>query len=613
MSGFITIYNTDGKPVDKQLIHSLTETLKFRGPDQQKVWIDNTIGMGHALFKTTFEAEYENQPATIDNRVWITCSARIDDRENLVNKMGLKQSLELSKTPDSELILHAYRKWGEACLEHLLGDFAFVIWDKKKQKLFCARDRFGANQLYYAEKNNSIIICNTLNTIKQHPLISRQLNDKAIAGFLLFGDHTWIDKTLTVLSNVKTLPPAHSITLQNGKTSLKKYWDISPDLPILRYKKESDYIEHFNEIFKVSIADRIRTNALTIAMSGGMDSSSVAATVRQLEKENTIPPLTLNAVTAVYDRILPCQERHYAGIVAKHLNIPIHYLIGENYTFMRPLVLTTRPLEIYTFTLWKEIKKTIAAHSRVALTGASADNLLMYSPAITTMKEVNPIKVLMDLFQLKKRYQKRPAIGSGLLAMLKLKHKQKGNKNILVRPRLLSDWFNPEFEKAMELKKIWEETSEWNPNPLHTRHPNAHNTLTGIDWNTDDIIMESEFTLSEERDPFLDLRLVEFLFSIPSLPWFFEKHILRQSMAEMLPQEIIRRPKTPLGDLHGKFMLESSSSWINDWQVNNDLLPYVQPDKIPSAIQASSDYTMREQRLRILNLGDWIKAFKSND
>ncbi|MGC9350573.1 MAG: hypothetical protein ACP5D3_01135, partial [Sulfurovum sp.] len=186
MSGFITIYNTDGKPVDKQLIHSLTDTLKFRGPDQQKVWIDGNIGMGHALFKTTFEAEYENQPATIDNKVWITCSARIDDRENLVNKMGLKRSLELSKTPDSELILHAYKKWGEACLDHLLGDFAFVIWDKTQQKLFCARDRFGTKQLYYSKKNNTLIISNTFHCIKQHPSVSNQLNDKAIAGFLFF-------------------------------------------------------------------------------------------------------------------------------------------------------------------------------------------------------------------------------------------------------------------------------------------------------------------------------------------------------------------------------------------------------------------------------------------
>ena len=87
MSGFITIYNTNGEPIDEQLIHSLTHTLKFRGPDRKKVWIDGNIGMGHTLFKTTFEAEYEKQPSTLDQNVWITCSARIDDRENLVKKL----------------------------------------------------------------------------------------------------------------------------------------------------------------------------------------------------------------------------------------------------------------------------------------------------------------------------------------------------------------------------------------------------------------------------------------------------------------------------------------------------------------------------------------------
>ena len=81
MSRFIAIFNTDKKAVDTQLITSLTQSLRFRGPDRQKVRVDGNIGMGHALFKTTFEAEYKNQPATIDNKVWITCSARIDDRE----------------------------------------------------------------------------------------------------------------------------------------------------------------------------------------------------------------------------------------------------------------------------------------------------------------------------------------------------------------------------------------------------------------------------------------------------------------------------------------------------------------------------------------------------
>lgn len=609
MSGFITIYNTNKESVDKQLLHSLTHTLKFRGPDRQKVWVDGNIGMGHALFKTTFEAEYENQPATIDNKVWITCSARIDDRENLVNKMGMNQSLDLSKTPDSELILHAYRKWGEECLTHLLGDFAFVIWDKDKQKLFCARDRFGMRQLYYAQKDNSIIVCNALGCIKQHPNISDTVNDKAIAGFLLFGDHTWIDKSITTLNDVQSLPPSHALTLQNNTVTVKKYWDISFNLPLLHYKKTSDYIDHFNEVFKIAVADRIRTNSLALSMSGGMDSSSIAATIRQLEKENMIAPIELQAVTAVYDRIMPCQERHYAEIVAKHLNIPIHYIAGDDYPFMRPMALTTRPLEINTYAFWKEIKKTLASYARVVLTGASADNLLEYSPALSTFKEVNPLNVIMDIYQLKKRYHRRPALGTGLFSILK----NKSSHNVLIAPYPFPDWFNPLFEKDINLQKLWTETSQWVPSPQHPRHPKAHNSLTGTDWNTDDLMMESEFTFAEERDPFLDLRVVEFLFSIPSVPWFFQKHILRQSMSKLLPEEIINRPKTPLGNLQKKFILETQSTWINNWNPTQKLSDYVQISKVPNLASPFLDDITQYQALRILALNDWLKTVQKND
>lgn len=605
MSGFITIYNTDKKPVDRQLIHSLTQTLKFRGPDQQKVWTDNHIGMGHALFKTTFEAEYENQPATIDNKVWITCSARIDDRENLVNKMGMTQSLDLSKTPDSELILHAYRKWGEACLDHLLGDFAFVIWDQTQQKLFCARDRFGANQLYYAEKNNSIIICNTLNTIKQHPLISRQLNNKAIAGFLLLGDHTWLDKSLTVLQDITSLLPAHSLTVQNDTITIKKYWDVPLNLPLLRYKKKSEYIDHFLEVFKTAIKDRIRTDSLTISLSGGMDSSSIAATVRLLEKEKKIPPLTLHAVTGVYDRIIPCQERYFSGIVSEHLKIPIHYISGDDYPFMRPLVLTTRPLEINTFSFWKDIKKTFSSYSRVVLTGAAADNLLTFSPAITTFKEVNPFKVIADISQLSKRYHQRPAIGTGLISALR----QISNRKEDIEPYPFPDYFNKEFEKTMGMREMWDKVLRWEPEELHSRHPRAHTALLGAYWNTDDIIMNSEFTFAEERDPFLDLRLIEFLFAIPSLPWFFKKHILREAMAELLPTEILRRPKTLLGNIQERFMRETASAWIKRWEPSYHLSVYLDKKKAVTYLR-EEDQQSNYLGLRTLTLDMWLSAFQ---
>ncbi len=604
MSGFITIYNTNQEPVDRSLIYSLTQTLKFRGPDQQNVWVDDNIGMGHALFKTTFEAEYENQPATIDNKVWITCSARIDDRENLVNKMGMKKEINLSLTPDSELILHAYRKWGEECLNHLLGDFAFAIWDKTKQNLFCARDRFGVRQLYFAQKNNTFIVCNNLNTIHQYPNMSKNLNDKAIAGFLLFGDHSWLDKSLTIFDDINSLLPAHKLIFKHGKTNIKRYWDIPSDLPLLKYKKRSDYIDHFHEVFKTAVEDRVRTPSITISMSGGMDSSSIAATIRELEKEKRIKNLKLQAVTSVYDRLFSSEERYFSGIVAKHLKIPIHYLAADDYPFVEPSVLTARPVEDYTPDYWLDFKKTVASYSRVVLTGKSGDNLLYYSPAISSLKESNPFSLVYDIFQLHKQYGSMPPLGTGLGSFLKKKLRKKVTSSPYPYPK----WFNPEFERKMNLHDLWEKVMQpKNHIQLNPRHPNAYSSITSPDWNTDDFYLVSDFTIPEERDPFLDLRLIEFLFSIPSTPWFFKKHILRESMRGILPDEIINRPKTVLGNMHTELLQQPTSKWISKWKETPNLLKYISKENMPLFSSENIDDETSYVNFRIIMLNSWIK------
>ncbi len=605
MSGFITIYNTNGEPSDKQQIHALTQTLQFRGPDHQSTWVNGSIGMGHTLFQTTNEAKYERQPATLDGKTWITSSARIDGREDLVNKLNMTNEIDLTQTPDSKLILLAYRKWSEDCLEHLLGDFAFVIWDSQEKKIFCARDRFGTNQLYYAQKHNSLIFCNSLFCIRQHQPISNTLNDKAIAGFLLFGDHTWIDKSITILKDVNTLLPAHKLVYQSDKILINRYWDIPPDLPLLKYKNNSDYIEHFHEIFKTSVADRIRTTKpITISMSGGLDSSAIAATVRQLEKEKRVNPSRVDAVTAVFDRLLPCKERYYAGIVAKYLDIPIHYLNGDNSSLIEPMVLTTRPLEIDTFTYWLDIKKTFASQSRVVLTGASADNLLEFSSPFSTLNEANHINALWNLYKLRRRYNIQFSFRRVLSFLKKM---SKGN--VLISPYPCPEWFTPEFENRVKLKELWGETLAWTPSPLNKRHPKAHNSLTGPDWNTDDIIMQSDFTFAEERDPFLDLRLVEFMFSLPPVPWFFNKHILRESMRELLPRDIIMRPKTPLGNRQTALLKKNSSKWIGEWKARPELTQYIKEENIPILTKPDLNTSTCYQALRTITLNSWLNSF----
>jgi len=607
MSGFITLYNTDDQPIQPKLLSSLVQSLKHRGPDKQEIWIDGSIGMGHALFQTTNEAKFEKQPATLDRQVWITCSARIDDRKNLVNTLGLKKEIDLNITPDSELILHAYRKWGEACLDHLLGDFAFAIWDNKEKKLFCAKDRFGMKQLYYSKTDNMFIVCNSINTLRQYLNITKKLNDEAVAGFLLFGDHTWLDKSLTVLENVHSLLPAHTLVFQSDKIAVNQYWDIPSNLPLLKYRKKSEYIEHFLDIFKTAIEDRIRMPSIAISMSGGMDSTSIAATVRELEKAHRINPLKLQSITSVYDRRFSSKERYYSGLVAKHLNIPMHYLTTDNYPFFElSNIIPTRPLELYNHTYWLEYEKTVASYSRVLLTGNAGDEILKYSPAVHSFHEINIFKMIYEILKLQKQYGKMPALGLGLHTFFK---KNIFKNTITVNNDPLPDWINPEFSKSIKMNSLWEKMRKTQKRPLHPRHPNAYNALLDAEWNTDDMYMQTDFTLSEKRNPFLDVRLIEFLFSIPSIPWFFHKHILRESMKDLLPQKIINRPKTPLGEMHVELMHDPSLRILDNWKEAPKLSNYIVSEKIPRLYSNTIDSDSLYINLRATLLNNWLIMF----
>src|SRR6267154_902630 len=130
MSGIVGIINLDGAPVDRNLLSRMTEFMSFRGPDAQEIWIDGNVGLGHRMLRTTWEAETETQPLTLDGKVWLAADARIDGREQLISDLEAKLETKLrlqdrsngngsdSRLPnDAELILYAYRAWGEDCVK----------------------------------------------------------------------------------------------------------------------------------------------------------------------------------------------------------------------------------------------------------------------------------------------------------------------------------------------------------------------------------------------------------------------------------------------------------------------------------------------------------------
>ncbi len=236
MSGIVGIVSLDGTPVDERLLRQMTDSLAYRGPDKRAIWLDGPVGFGHTLLITTVES-HEEQPASLDGRVWITADARVDGREDLVEQLELRGRRRLRAATDAQLILHAYHVWGEDCPEHLLGDFAFAIWDGRKRSLFCARDHFGVKPFYYARLRSGFIFSNTLDCVRSHPGVSNTLNELAIGDFLLFCCNQ--DPTTTTFADIRRLAPAHTLTCGEVTRRPKRYWTL-PTEGRIRYRRSHD-------------------------------------------------------------------------------------------------------------------------------------------------------------------------------------------------------------------------------------------------------------------------------------------------------------------------------------------------------------------------------------
>jgi asparagine synthase (glutamine-hydrolysing) len=317
VSGIVGILHFDREPIDEAILQKMRTSITHRGPDQQGIWSSGSVGFGHVALHTTLESEREHQPCSLDGQVWITADARIDARDELKHLLESKGRPESRHTTDVELILHAYYVWGEACVQYLIGDFAFVIWDSREQKLFCARDHFGAKPFCYFANEHVFIFASEPKAILQHPRVPHLVNEARIADYLVnsLGLED-IDFTSTFFQNIVRLPPAHSLTiLPNHQIAIKKYGSLDA-IREITYSSPEEYDAAFLELFEKSIQDRMRNHAVVGAMlSGGMDSSAIVGVARQLFSKNGYG--LLPTFSAISDSGAADWETYYSGLVIR--------------------------------------------------------------------------------------------------------------------------------------------------------------------------------------------------------------------------------------------------------------------------------------------------------
>jgi asparagine synthase (glutamine-hydrolysing) len=306
MSAIFGIHNTDDPQVRRLEMQHLRAHLAYRGPDTSAIWSEGHVALGCCLLQTTPESVFERMPANDDAETCcITADVRLDNRAELTRTFGLNKHPS-SKITDSELILEAYLKWGEDCPAHLLGDFAFAIWDRRTRTLFCARDQFGVKPFYYFHGRNHFAFCTCIDGLLQLDWVPRRLNEQRLASHLTT---YFADTTATFYADILRLPPAHSLRLNQNGLQFARYWKLAPDCET-RFSSDGEYVEAFKSIFQEAVNCRLRTNCRPGAMlSGGLDSSSIAAMAGHLMARDGCGPLA--TFSAVFDKVPESNERSY--------------------------------------------------------------------------------------------------------------------------------------------------------------------------------------------------------------------------------------------------------------------------------------------------------------
>ncbi|MEE4357931.1 MAG: asparagine synthase (glutamine-hydrolyzing) [Desulfococcaceae bacterium] len=278
MCGICGIFNLNGRPVSPVDLRRMTDAISHRGPDGEGFYIDSFIGLGHRRLAILDLSPGGHQPMLTSDGA---CSLIYNGE--IYNYQEIKKELEnlgypfLSKT-DSEAVLYAYCQWGESCIEHFNGMFAFAIWDKKRQSLFIARDRYGIKPLYYTFAGNCFIFASEQKAIITHPDIRKEIDPEALLEYFTF-QNIFTDKTL--LKGIRLFPPGCCATLPLGTSvtelSTVRYWDYHFREPEYQVGEE-EYTEELDRLFRHAVRRQLVSDVeLGCYLSGGMDSGSITA------------------------------------------------------------------------------------------------------------------------------------------------------------------------------------------------------------------------------------------------------------------------------------------------------------------------------------------------
>jgi asparagine synthase (glutamine-hydrolysing) len=532
---FLVLFNSDRAPIEIETrgrigIEKLNAAVLGKFRQTAFLWADVGSEASRGAAGT---------PIDLNGRIWIIGRVRLDGRELLCADLRASPS-----NCDKLLCLRSYAEWGEQSLEHLQGDFCFVIWDEDRQQLFCARDQLGVKPLFYGHAGNRWFVSDALESIRLNSTLGGELDDHWVADFLTTG--FCLDVHRSVYKEISRVPPAHVLVASSGGSEVRRYWTLNIEAPIF-YRKGREYLDRFHELMALSIRDRLPQGQVGVAMSGGLDSSTLAAKAAAVAGDAS----RVIADTCYFDHLVPDEEKHFSSLVASRLGIRLTLTPVDNACYDRLWetrdIQTPEPTTSITRAAPQQmIGAEMANQAQVWFHGEGPDNALTfewraYLRWLRDRRDWPRLGGAMIQYLCNK--QAREWRTTFETCVSRRREDETGSSD--APPRWMDDAFVRKVDFAARVRDAGHAGLS-----THPWRPRAIASFTSPIWPGffDVFDAAASGVPIEWRHPYLDLRVLTFLLSVPPIPWARRKLLIREAMKGVLPGEVLSRKKAPLVD-----------------------------------------------------------------
>jgi asparagine synthase (glutamine-hydrolysing) len=542
MSAQAGVWNFDQASASREILANISETIAQYGPDGESTYFKGAIGMLYRPFHTTKESRLERQPFVSQRGYAFTWDGRLDNRETLIPQLQCDLNPEQT---DLAIVVAAFHRWGTDCFRKLVGDWALAVWNPTQKVLVLARDYIGVRQLYYYPTPRRVIWCTHLASLVLSG-DSFSLDEEYVAGYLAL----YPEAHLTPYREIRAVPPGSFVSIQPSGSTVQPYWAFNPKQTI-RYKTDTEYEQHFRKVFRQAVRRRLRSDSPILAeLSGGLDSSSIVCMADDiLVKEGAETP-RLDTLS-YYDPGEPDgDERPFFTKVEEKRGRKGHCCnVGIERTSI-PVCLphfVCRPGELGDEgTHTAEFRQRLRAKHgyRVLLSGIGGDEFLGGIP--------NPTFQLADLIQqlrfielarqliawsLQKKRPWAHLLGQAWVSLLPAWAQSKFTQEASIEP-----WIDAGFSKRYRLAHLRLGPLCHLGFRLSSRVAYARTIV--LVSRQQSCAIDRYGGGTEQRFPYLDQDLLEYLLAIPSdqlLRPGVRRSLMRRALAGLLPTEILNR------------------------------------------------------------------------